>query len=159
VCGEFITGLDEKTTTRLGLAPLLRDALQHREVAWFLGDEEKAARVQHLPSPALGVSRHVLDARLAKEFVALGGELKTNTRATDLASRAGRVFASGRRRGRSPWIGLKIHARNLPLARDLELHLGEHAYVGLSRIEDGAVNVCGLFRRRELCAKGANLLL
>jgi 2-polyprenyl-6-methoxyphenol hydroxylase-like FAD-dependent oxidoreductase len=26
-------------------------------------------------------------------------------------------------------------------------------------VEDGEVNICGLFRRRALCAKGANLLL
>ena len=71
----------------------------------------------------------------------------------------GRVFATGRRRSRSGWLGLKIHARGLALARDLELHLGAEAYVGLAGVEDGAVNICGLFRRRELCAKGANLLL
>ena len=159
VCGEFITGLGAETIARLGLAPFLGDALQHREVAWFLDDSERAARIQTLPSPALGLSRYALDARLASAFVAAGGELRTNTRVTDLAPCAGRVFASGRRRGRSPWLGLKIHAHNLPLERDLELHLGEHAYVGLSRIEGGAVNVCGLFRRRALCAKGENLLL
>lgn len=159
VCGEFITGLDTGTIARLGLAPFLDGALQHREVAWFLADRQPAARIQTLPSPALGLSRHALDARLAAAFVAAGGDLRTNSRATDLAPRAGRVFANGRRRGSSPWIGLKLHAANLPLERDLELHLGDQAYVGLSRVEDGAVNVCGLFRRRELCAKGADLLV
>ena len=159
VCGEFITGLAPKTTARLELAPFLADALSHREVAWFLDGGTKPARVQRLPSPALGLGRYALDARLAAAFVEAGGELRTDIRVTDLASRAGRVFATGRRRGRSPWLGLKIHARSLELVRDLELHLGAHAYVGLSRVEDGAVNVCGLFRRRDLCAKGANLLL
>ena len=158
VCGEFITGLTATTINRLGLAPLLADALQHRQVAWFIGDETKPARVQRLPSPALGLSRHLLDARLASAFTAAGGDLRTRTRASDLAPKPGRILATGRR-GRSPWLGLKIHARGLALTRDLELHLGDHAYVGLSRVEDGAVNICGLFRRRELCAKGANLLL
>lgn len=159
VCGEFIAGLDATTIARLGLAPFLEDALHHREVAWFLNDTERPARLQNLPSPALGLSRHTLDARLAAAFVAAGGELRIDTRAADLAPRAGRVFATGRRRGRSPWIGLKIHARGLVLSRDLELHLGAQAYVGLARVETGAVNVCGLFRRRALCAKGSNLLL
>ena len=159
VCGEFITGLDATTIARLELAPFLADALHHHDIAWFLDDSDRPARIQTLPSPALGVSRHALDARLAAAFVAAGGDLRTNTRAIDLAPRAGRVFATGRRRGRSPWMGLKIHARGLALARDLELHLGENAYVGLARVEHGAVNVCGLFRRRALCAKGANLLL
>jgi flavin-dependent dehydrogenase len=157
VCGEFITGLDRNTIERLELGPLLADALQHREVAWFIG--EKRARLQRLPSPALGLSRHVLDARLAEAFVAAGGELRTRTRfaATDFAD--GRIFATGRRRGDSPWIGLKFHARRLTPEHDLELHLGDEAYVGLSRVENGRTNVCGLFRRRALCAKGPNLLL
>ncbi len=159
VCGEFITGLDSATLSRLGLAPFLTDALHHHEVAWFLDGSDRPARFQTLPAPALGVSRHALDARLAAAFVAAGGALRTHARATDLTPRAGRIFATGRRRGRSPWLGLKIHASGLVLTRDLELHLGEHAYVGLARIETGAVNVCGLFRRRALGAKGADLLL
>ena len=163
VCGEFITGLSSATIARLGLAPFLADALHHREVAWFIGSGtgEKPARVQRLPSPALGLSRHALDARLAAAFTAAGGDLRSNTRFADSAVTpvAGRVFATGRRRSRSPWLGLKIHARGLALARDLELHLGDQAYVGLSRVEDNVVNLCGLFRRRALCAKGENLLL
>ncbi len=157
VCGEFITGLSAATIERLGLAPLLAAALPHREVAWFIAGQPP--RVQQLPSPALGLSRFVLDARLAAAFVAAGGELRTNTRVTDDSPRAGRVFANGRRRGRSPWIGLKIHALNLPLERDLELHLGDEVYVGLTRVEDNRVNVCGLFRRRKLAAPGAELIL
>jgi flavin-dependent dehydrogenase len=159
VCGEFIAGLAPETITRLHLTPILADALEHREVAWFLGDNDKPARVQQLPSPALGLSRYRLDARLAAAFVAAGGALHTRTRVTTLIPCAGHVFATGRRRGASSWLGLKIHARRLALVRDLELHLGAHAYVGLSRIEDGAVNICGLFRRRELAARGAKLLL
>jgi 2-polyprenyl-6-methoxyphenol hydroxylase-like FAD-dependent oxidoreductase len=53
---------------------------------------------------------------------------------------------------------LKIHVRGLPLERDLEVHLGDQAYVGLSRIENDRVNVCGLFRRRRLAAPGAGLI-
>ena len=161
VCGEFITGLAPATIARLGLAPFLADALHHREVAWFIGSGTAGhpARLQKLPSPALGLSRHALDHRLAAAFVAAGGDLRTRTRVADTAAAPGRVWATGRRRTRSPWLGLKIHARDLPLARDLELHLGDCAYVGLARVEDGSVNVCGLFRRRELCAKGAHLLL
>ncbi|MEO5960102.1 MAG: hypothetical protein ABIZ49_09035 [Opitutaceae bacterium] len=157
VCGEFITGLSRDTTERLRLAPLLSDALLHRAVAWFFGPQ--AARTQQLPSPALGLSRHALDARLANAFTAAGGDLRPHTRVADLAGKPGRVFATGRRRARSPWIGLKFHVRDLPLSRDLELHLGDQAYVGLARIESGAVNVCGLFRRRPLASPGPPLLL
>ncbi len=156
VCGEFITGLASSTLSRLALEPFLADALRHHEVAWFLDGTDCPARIQRLPSPALGLSRHALDARLAAAFVAAGGDLRTKTRVTDLAAHPGRVFATGRRRNpSSPWMGLKIHVHGLALTRDLELHLGEHAYVGLARVEDGAVNVCGLFRRRPTSPRTA----
>lgn len=158
VCGEFIAGLDRRTLRRLGLERVLAGALVLEQVAWHLG--EGPPRRQRLPAPALGVSRHLLDARLAAAFVAAGGELHEQSRVTDDHDAPGRVFATGRRRAtRSPWIGLKFHARELPLERDLEMHLGAHSYVGLSRVDAHTVNVCGLFRRRALCARGAQLLL
>ena len=156
VCGEFITGLSRTTLARLGLAPFLHDALLHHEVAWFING--RLARRQRLPSPARAISRHRLDARLADAFVAAGGELHTHTRGP-AEEAAGRVFTTGRRRSSSSWLGLKIHACDLPLRCDLELHLGENAYVGLTRVEDGHVNICGLFRRREISTKGAELIL
>ncbi len=157
VCGEFITGLDGSTQARLGLGDLLSDTLKHREVAWFIGG--KRHRIHPLPSPALGISRHALDARLASAFAAAGGTLRVRTRVTDGRHPPGRIFASGRRLGRSPWLGLKVHARGLAVERDLELHLGDHAYVGLCRVDAEHVNICGLFRRRPLAVRGPNLLL
>lgn len=158
VCGEFITGLDESTVESLGLGPALEGALRHEEVAWSIAGV--TSRIQRLPAAALGLSRFALDARLARMFVAAGGELLTRSRITDTANRPGRILATGRRRAREPrWIGLKIHVRDLPVRRDLEMHLGTHAYVGLSRVEDGSVNVCGFFRRRAVAAQHADLLL
>ena len=158
VCGEFITGLAPVTIARLGLQHALAGALQHHEVAWFPRDGP--AQIQRLPAPALGISRHSLDARLAATFVAEGGTLCTNSRRTDLADRPGRVFATGRRRTTtSAWMGLKVHMRDLTLTRDLEMHLGAACYVGLSKVEDDAVNICGLFRRRAVDGRGVNLLL
>ncbi|MEO6995261.1 MAG: NAD(P)-binding protein [Lacunisphaera sp.] len=156
VCGEFITGLATSTIETLGLAPLLSDALSHDEMAWFNGSD--APRFHHLPSPALGLSRFALDARLAAAFTSAGGNLKTGTRITDFAPRTGRIVATGRRPGKSPWLGLKIHVHGLSLLRPLEFHLGDHAYVGLAQVEEGAVNVCGLFKRRRLSAHGADLI-
>ncbi|HTQ31562.1 MAG TPA: NAD(P)-binding protein [Opitutaceae bacterium] len=158
VCGEFLTGLDEATLARLGLAPLLADAPRHRRVAWCR--HGAPLRVQTLPSPAFGLSRHALDARLAAEFVRLGGGLRTRTRVADDAAPPGRVFATGRRRGPPQWLGLKLHAHGLKLGADLEVHLGRGAYVGLSPVEDGAINVCGLFRvRADARGERAALLL
>lgn len=157
VCGEFITGLAASTIDRLTLAPALAGALCHREVAWFL--RGGAPQIQALPAPALGLSRHTLDARLAGSFVATGGELRTGSRVSEPTGQPGRILATGRRRSTlSPWIGLKIHVRDLALIRDLEMHLGAECYVGLSRVEDDTVNVCGLFRRRAVPGRGASLL-
>jgi menaquinone-9 beta-reductase len=157
VCGEFITGLAATTIERLGLGRILSDALLHREVAWQISDREP--QIQQLPAAALGISRYRLDARLAEEFVRAGGDLHSHSRRSDESDAPGRVFATGRRRQTSsPWIGLKIHARNLALTRDLEMHLGEECYVGLSRIEAELVNVCGLFRRRAVTARNHEVL-
>ncbi len=157
VCGEFIAGLSEATITRLELAPALRGALRHHEVAWCFG--EGPPQIKRLPSPALGISRHTLDARLADLFVSSGGVLHSDTRITETPSRAGWVSASGRRRAAEPrWIGLKLHVRHLPLRRELEMHPGIDAYVGLAKVEDDTVNVCGLFQRRTSTGRGPELL-
>jgi 2-polyprenyl-6-methoxyphenol hydroxylase-like FAD-dependent oxidoreductase len=148
VCGEFITGLDAATIRTLQLAPALDGALRHRDVAWFAG--AMRPRIQSLPAPALGISRYVLDERLARAYTEAGGTLQTGTRVADGEAGEGRVFAIGRRRGRSPWLGLKVHVRGLSLERDLELHLGDGAYVGLARVDGDWTNVCGLFRRRTI---------
>jgi menaquinone-9 beta-reductase len=147
VCGEFITGLAEDTIDRLGLAPFLADAKHHREIAWFKHGE--SLRRQTLPEPALALSRHSLDKRLATAFVTAGGDLRTQTRIRPDEAPAGRIFSTGRRPARPQWIGLKCHAFHLPLAAELELHLGDQAYVGLCPVEDGRVNVSGLFRQRD----------
>lgn len=156
VCGDFMTGLSDVTVQSLGLKPLLVGALQHRQVAWF--HREQLIYQQNLPAPALGLSRYALDARLAHAFTAAGGELQRATRASDSSPLPGRILAHGRSRSESPWLGLKLHVQDLSLAQDLELHLGHQAYIGLAKVETGAVNVCGLFRRRNLAAPGPALL-
>ena len=146
VCGEFITSLDETTKSVLGLDEPLRGAREARGVVWR---EPGQPSLHHeLPEPALCLSRHRLDARLAETFVSLGGELLTGTRGVT-TPHEGRILACGRRASAdSPWMGLKQHFRGLRLEEDLELHPGRDAYVGLTRVEDDKVNVCGLFSRR-----------
>lgn len=156
VCGEFITGLANQTKERLGVDAALEDGLRHHDVAWFL--HGRLTRVQSLPQPALGISRHTLDARLARAFVEAGGTLRTHTRADVGGHAAGRLFATGRRPARSPWLGLKLHVQGWAPAPGLEVHLGEQAYVGLCAVAGGRVNVCGLFRRRPLSHPGPPLL-
>lgn len=156
VCGEFITGLSATTIARLGLEPFLGDALRHWEVAWFI-DGQLASR-QHLPTPALALSRHQLDARLVDALLSAGGEVHAQSRLTDSPPQPGRIFTTGRRRAQPGWIGLKIHAQDFPLQCDLEVHLGTEAYVGVTRISAHQVNLCGLFRQRPLSGPGEQLL-
>ena len=151
VCGEFIAGLDEAVEARLGLAPLLVDAKRQQSVEWF--QRGTPAGRQWLARPALGISRHTLDRRLAETFVAAGGILYVNTRGEPAGLRDGQVIATGRRPIKSSWVGVKMHVRGLRLSSDLELHLAPACYVGLCEVEDGAVNVCGLFHRRHVAGK------
>ena len=156
VCGEFLSGLGEGTVDRLGLRPFLFDARPHHAVTYHL--RNRRLRSLPLPAPALGISRHTLDSRLAAAFVAEGGDLRTQSRVDEGETPAGRVFAAGRRRTGPFWVGLKVHAFDLKLVNDFEVHLGERAYVGLSSVETGAVNVCGIFDRRDLPQRGSECL-
>ncbi len=156
VCGEFISGIDAGSVARLGLGEILADARPHRRMTYHLGS--RALRPFTLPETAWGISRYTLDARVAAAFVAAGGRLLTRTRAPEQPVKPGRVFSIGRNRSGPLWVGLKIHLRGLALAGDCEIHLGDHAYLGLSRTETGAVNLCGIFAPREISARGAALI-
>lgn len=156
VCGEFIAGLSGTTVDALGIREILADCTPHRAVTYVVRGRPLPAFA--LPGTAWGISRHTLDHRLARAFVAAGGDLRTGTRVPEEAAPEGRVFAAGRRRKGPFWVGLKVHAPDLTLANDFEVHLGDRAYVGLSRTETGAVNVCGLFAPRETGAQGSELL-
>jgi flavin-dependent dehydrogenase len=166
VCGEFISGRGQATLTRLGLRDLLDQAgaVTAQTAAFFTATRSTVA--SKLPAAAICLSRFTLDAALAKKFCELGGELKTGTRWPGVGVHSpassdrlkpelqpeGIVRATGRRTeaatGGTRWFGLKIHARNVALTADLEMHIAPHGYVGLCKINDGEVNVCGLFRKR-----------
>jgi flavin-dependent dehydrogenase len=157
VCGEFITGLDGATRRDLGLDETLADAWPHRSATYHLLDERLPSFP--LPAPAWGISRHTLDTRLARAFTSAGGDLRTRARLAEDEEPEGRVFAGGRRRHGPFWAGLKAHLRGIELADDLEVHLGRGAYLGLSRVEDGSVNLCGIFSPQPRTARGAGLIL
>jgi flavin-dependent dehydrogenase len=152
VCGEFISGRGQATLARLGLRELFDQAgaVSARTTAFF--SATKSTAPHPLPLPAICLSRFALDAALVKKFRELGGELIEGRRVPAENIGEGMVRATGRRaqteQGGSRWFGLKIHARNVPLAADLEMHVSAQGYVGLCRINGGEVNICGLFRKR-----------
>lgn len=147
VCGEFICGIKPEQLTHLGIANAFRGSVPCFTTSWFY--RGRTVYRKKLPRPGIGISRFCLDQRLAEQFRSEGGELNEWTRMNreQLPSK-GSVSAIGRKAEASDWLGLKFHARGLELAYDLELHLGNHAYLGISRIEDGAFNLCGLFKKR-----------
>jgi len=151
VCGEFISGRGQAVLTRLGLRERLMEAgaIPARTVAFF--SARAASPVRELPEPAWSVSRHVLDDLLADEFRKAGGVLHENDRRRGDSFGEGTVRATGRRLqpvvNGLRWFGLKVHARNVPLQADLEMHLAPASYLGISRLGNGEVNICGLFRR------------
>ena len=152
VCGEFISGNGLLWLDSNGLTNALRKngALEARLAVFF--HRGRATPVRRLPHPAICLSRWTLDATLAEVFQAEGGQIQTDTRFTGPWTE-GIVRATGRRpaTGGTDWrhFGLKAHVSDLDLNADLEMHLGRTGYVGLSRVENRRVNVCGLFRSRH----------
>ena len=151
VCGELISGRGLETLDRLALRARLEaaGAVIAHTAAFF--SATSSARPQTLPVPALCLSRHILDELLVKVFCQQGGEFRSGERWRNTKFPEGVVRATGRRAqddgDGERWFGLKAHARKVALAADLEMHLAPNGYIGLCRLSDGVVNVCGLFRR------------
>jgi menaquinone-9 beta-reductase len=156
VCGEFISGVSDETLAALGIANLLADARRHHALAWY--DHGRAILRERLPVPARGISRFLLDDRLQRCLTQAGGELVTGARVRPEPAE-GFIWAAGRRPRKGRWIGLKAHLRGLPMTADLEMHGGSNGYAGLAGVEDGWINICGLFRiDPTLPARGEALL-
>jgi flavin-dependent dehydrogenase len=143
VCGEFLSGRGERVLEWLGVADVLDDARPQKTTAWFYRGRQIYSA--ELPHPAKGISRFALDAALRSRLEELGGVVHERSRLRPEAGE-GRVWCGGRIPAKGDWIGLKCHVSGLPLAADLEMHLGANGYVGLARVENDQVNVCGLFR-------------
>lgn len=154
-CGEFIHGADPEVLQAIGIAGLLDQAPRRWSVRWHHAGAP--GRQWTLARPAIVVSRFELDARLAARFQALGGHLEVGQRVDLAETPDGRVFANGRHsETTSPWLGLKCHVTGLPLASDLEFHVGRRAYLGLSALDNERVNLCGIFHR-DLAGAGHGL--
>jgi 2-polyprenyl-6-methoxyphenol hydroxylase-like FAD-dependent oxidoreductase len=153
VCGEFISGAGRNVLSSLGLEKILfqRGARVARTVAFF--DTRHLLARRTLPFEALCCSRYVLDQTLATQFRAMGGILHENSRRKVDANEPGVIVATGREPSAAEdgwrYFGLKAHARNLTTTTDLEMHFQRNAYIGVARIAEDRVNICGLFRSRE----------
>ncbi|MGF1656636.1 MAG: NAD(P)/FAD-dependent oxidoreductase [Verrucomicrobiales bacterium] len=149
VCGEFLSPRDGGLLERLGLNFLRAEGRQAHRVCWCWSEAER--NNFSLPKPALALSRFRMDAVLAEKFVELGGKLITHHRYTGDLRAEGVVVATGRRKAKAAgWVAVKMHFHGVPLWEDVELHVGEKAYLGICRVEGDWVNVSGLFRADKI---------
>ena len=152
VCGEYLSGRGRECLHSLipDQTWALAGARCSTGLQVFRGSQRLGG--QTLPRPALCLSRHRLDQLLADHLVSNGGRLHLQTR-QKLGTGEGWISATGRQPVVQEegwrWIGLKVHALDLPMGEDLEMHLTPYGYVGLCAVEGNRVNVCGLFRTRE----------
>jgi len=157
VCGEFISGVSEQTLHNLGIASTLADAKLHRSLSWFRGDT--LLRRSELTMPAMAISRYLLDDRLQKLAIRSGAEILTKARRSIPQNSPGEVCCTGRKPSKGKWIGLKAHIRGITTSAHLEMHSGANGYLGITPVEDGWMNVCGLFRvDTSISAQRAGLL-
>jgi len=142
VCGEFVSGKGQEVLRRLGLVKLFQDAgAIWAQTAAFVSSRGSSP-IRALPTPALCLSRLTMDAVLAAHFRELGGELYEHQRWGETESGPGVVRSSGRRAQPVSdgwrWFGLKVHAQNVSLSADLEMHLLRDGYVGICRLKSAS---------------------
>lgn len=144
VCGEFLSPEILTLLTRAGCAEAFLEmrpaTIRHMELHFG------RRVVRHvLPRPAFGLSRWALDQLLLGQAAALGADVVRDT-LTRRAARRPLVLAAGRT-GQAPagsrLFGFKAHYRG---ASDdtVALFFFDGCYAGVSAVEGGEVNVCGL---------------
>jgi hypothetical protein len=108
-----------------------------------------------LPEPAYGLSRYELD-RLLLEHAANAGAQVVREHWSTAAQGVAVILAAGRRSiapSGDRLFGFKAHFSG-PVNDNVELYFFQNCYVGISAIENGATNVCGLAPERILRSFG-----
>lgn len=151
VCGEFFSPEIELELKRLGAwdAFLRAGPARVPRMVLHFGTRRKNSR---LPDPAFGLSRFAFDKLLLDQAVAAGA-----TVAADSGDTSPLVIATGRRakqgsRGQR-LFGFKAHFEG-PIDDAVELFFFGRCYVGVSCIESGRTNVCGLAPENFLSRAG-----
>ena len=152
VCGEFISGRGQQVIERLGLRDTFDQAGTITASTACFFSASKRFPLRGLKPPALCLSRLKMDAVLAEHFRKLGGDLREGEPSERIEAGQSVVRATGRRAQPLEegwrWFGIKSHAHHVTMDADLEMHITSQGYVGLCRLSEGLVNVCGLFRSR-----------
>jgi flavin-dependent dehydrogenase len=141
VCGEFFSPEIGPELEYLGVwdAFLAAGPARVRRTALHFGTHTKSSR---LAEPAYGLSRYAFDLLLLEHARAAGAELVSAT-----GEQAPTIVATGRRSSGSPrgrrLFGFKAHFEG-PTDDAVELFFFDTCYVGVTSIEAGKTNVCGL---------------
>jgi flavin-dependent dehydrogenase len=153
VCGEFLSPEIEPELTALGVWDEFRRAGPSllRSVRLRFGHHEKQWR---FATPGFGLSRHRLDSLLLGRALGAGAELNQETLHDEAT-----IVAHGRRssapKGRR-LFGFKAHFTG-PADDAVELFFGPGSYAGVSAVENGATNVCGLAPESALAEHGFDI--
>jgi flavin-dependent dehydrogenase len=144
VCGEFFSPEIGPELERLGAWDVFLAAgpARVRRTVLHFGPRKKESR---LPEPAFGLSRYAFDRMLLDQARAAGAEVASE------ADGEPSIIATGRATGRraTPMtrgqrlFGFKAHFEG-PAGDAVELFFFEGCYVGVTAIEAGRTNVCGL---------------
>lgn len=184
LCGEFLSGESRHALRRLGVFDAV-EAAGATSIRDAVVTAPDGARFEgHLPEPAVGLSRFVLDPLLLQAARDHGAEVRTDTlvRSVEGDLQRGFVVSAGGeevaarvvigaygRRGlldrkldrpdalaKSPFVAFKAHYEGLDLSETIELHAFRGGYCGISPVEGGRVNVCWIAHERSLRIAGGD---
>jgi len=158
VCGEFIAPEACRVLETLGLLPkVLR--LNPTRIRRCRLQFARGHKQWTLAEPALGLSRLALDRMMLEETVALGGQVFRGEIYQPRAGGERLVLAHGRPGGARKggrFFGFKAHFSG-PADDVVSLYLSSFGYVGISAVEAGSTNVCGLAREEALLRSGFDI--
>lgn len=159
VCGEFLSPEIGPLLEALGVGRRFQEAGPARITRAVLHAGGRVKRFP-LPRPAFGLSRAALDGLLLEEALRRGAELHLERRRPEARAGSALVVAHGRATRQDAGrrlFGFKAHCAD-PRAPNtdgsVELYFFDGGYAGVSPVEGGAVNVCGLAPEEDLRACG-----
>lgn len=180
VCGEYISNEVKPFLERMDLFPehIKTSKLNNFKLSDIKGN---LAEVE-LPLGGFGISRYKFDEFLYQKALDAGVEVRTKTEVNDIKfheneftvrlkngesltsefivnaygkrSKLDKVFDRGFIKKKSPFLGVKYHAK-VDFPKDvIGLYNFKGGYCGVSHVEDDTVNICYLSRRENLKKHG-----
>lgn len=176
VCGEYISNEVKPFLERMDLFPSNFNPSGLKR--FILSDIKGNIAEVDLPLGGFGISRFQLDEFLYRKALELGVEVKTKTEVSDISfseneftvtlkngenlnsefvinaygkrSKLDKTFDRDFIQKKSPFLGVKYHAK-VDFPRDvIGLYNFKGGYCGVSHVEDDKVNICYLSRRENL---------